>query len=220
MANLAKMIASDISPSVIPMGTDLRASFTPPSEPRQASHNRLIFVGRLVEVKGVPHLVRALGQLLPAYPDLHLKIIGDGPLRFQVESLVKELSLSDHVSFLGALTHEQIPKHLKQADIAVFPSAKTRSGIEEGFGLVMVEALGCGCVLVASDSSASRLISDDGRHASLVGAGDPLKLANGIERAIRERCGNEGLAVDARQYVLRLFDWAAVKEDFTKVYLD
>ena len=129
--------------SVIPMGVDLQRRFVPPTVPSRTES--LLFVGRLVEKKGLRYLLEAMPKIIERYRQAQLTVIGDGPNRHDLEILVKGLGLRAHVQFLGALNNDELPAIYQRAKIVVFPSVVSDDGDREGFGLVLVEALGCGC---------------------------------------------------------------------------
>ena len=101
--------------------------------------------------KGVAFLIEAVAILAERYPALMLNIIGDEPLRESLESLPIELSVQDKVHFIGSVLNEEVPDFLRATRISVMPSVVASSGDQEGLGLVAVEALGCGCAVVAFD---------------------------------------------------------------------
>ena len=108
--------------------------------------NDLVFVGRLVSDKGVDILLRALyhisihNSFIP-----HLTIIGEGPEETELRRLVVELDLKPHVNFVGRLEGEQLVTELNAHNILVVPSRWN-----EPFGIVALEGIACGCVVVAS----------------------------------------------------------------------
>ena len=110
-----------------------------PSDP----HNReLIFVGRLVSDKGANLLLEAMA-LLESKP--RLTIAGDGPERTNLEKQTAELQLQSHVEFVGSQTSEELAKLLRQHRILVVPSRW-----QEPFGIVALEGIASGCVVVGS----------------------------------------------------------------------
>jgi len=190
---------------VIPMGTDLKNRFTPPEEKKHG--DSLLFVGRLVEKKGVRYLSEALTLILNKYPGVSLRIAGEGPERKQLERRCAELGITDHVFFLGAVKHESLPDLYRNSDVVVFPSVISGGGDREGFGLVLVEALGCECATVATDLPAVRDIIVDGKTGFVVPKNNVQKLAEQIidlidDPELGRKAGKEG-----RQYVLQRYDW-------------
>src|SRR5262249_45065491 len=95
----------------------------------------IVHVARLVEVKGTQYLIRAVATLPSKHPDLQLVIIGDGPLRRHLQSLVDALNLRRNVQFHGALPHAQVLGWIRRAAMVVVPSVKTSTGRVEGLGM-------------------------------------------------------------------------------------
>ena len=219
MANAAIAIAKDVNPIVIPMGTDLASKFVPPIKPRSSVIRNLIFVGRLVEKKGVRYLLEAMAGVATEFPFVRLKIIGHGPLRPVLEADVKRLGLGDIVSFLGPVPHHLLAVHYQSAEVAVFPFVEAASGDQEGFGLVMVEAMGCGCIVIASDLPAVRDVICDGETGLLVTSADPQALASSITSVLRNPKTNFALAQRGRHYARANFDWSASAGRFREEFL-
>jgi glycosyltransferase involved in cell wall biosynthesis len=105
----------------------------------------LIFLGRLVSEKGVDLLLEALGRLSKAKPHVGLTIVGLGPEQSALLELTARLGLSERVTFLGARTGASLAALLRQHKILVIPSR-----YNEPFGVVALEGIACGCVIVGS----------------------------------------------------------------------
>ena len=125
---------------VIPMGVDLQQRFVPPHRPR--SGKKLLFVGRLVEKKGLTYLIDALPLILVKHPEATLTVIGEGPEKNRLLRRVSEVGIENQVTFKGAIKNASLPGYYQDSDIVVFPSVIANDGDREGFGLVLVEALG------------------------------------------------------------------------------
>ncbi len=106
---------------------------------------KLVFVGRLVSDKGLLLLLQALAQLqtLSLYPSL--TVIGSGPEQTHCEDFVKKSGLDQQVSFLGALSGQPLAATLNAHEILVIPSRWA-----EPFGIVALEGIACGCVVVGT----------------------------------------------------------------------
>ncbi|MEE9162079.1 MAG: glycosyltransferase [Candidatus Neomarinimicrobiota bacterium] len=104
---------------------------------------KILFVAFLTPKKGLPVLLHALHELTGR--NFHLDVIGDGPNRPEYEQLLERLRLQERVSFLGAISREELPGHVEQCDFLVLPSSV------ETFGVVLIEALAAGKPVVASD---------------------------------------------------------------------
>lgn len=184
---------------VIPMGVDLKNTFVPvPGITR--NDRRLIFVGRLVEKKGIQILIEAMDKIRQNIPDIELLVIGDGPLRASLEYESHRLELEQHIHFSGAVTHEQLPELYSSAAVAVIPSVD-----QEGLGLVVVEALGCGCAVVASDLDAIREIVD-AETGLLAKPADSQDLAEKIQTILLDRELQERQSANGRKRVTGIFD--------------
>lgn len=219
MAKAAKEIAGEIDPLVIPMGTDLTDQFIPPIQPRLGSIRNLVFVGRLVEKKGVTYLLQALPLVLRKHPQVRLCVIGHGPLRSQLESEVECLELKGVVSFVGPIAHHRLPEYYQNGDIAVFPFVEAGSGDQEGFGLVMVEAMGCGCAVIASSLPAVADVVQNQKTGRLVSPANVDELASAISAAIANPEETNAMAKAGRDIALALFDWKVCRNNFKKAYL-
>ena len=152
-----KLKASTLTPNpeqikICPMGVDLTDVFTPPKT--NTERTGIIFVGRLVSKKGVRYLLEAIALLNKQNHDASLTIVGDGPERQQLESLTETLQITKQVNFIGSKPQLAVRDLLRSHKIAVFPSIETISGDQEGLGLTIIEALGCGCIVIASELAA------------------------------------------------------------------
>lgn len=135
---------------------------------------RLIYVGRLIEEKGVQTILQALGYLRDA--DCRLTIVGDGDYRAPLQAIAKELDIDSRVQFLG--TRADVPELLAASDVFVhLPDCA------EGFGIAVVEAMASGLICVCGDRGALPEIVEDGVNGFLVKNNDPERLAE-IVRAI------------------------------------
>ncbi len=133
----------------------------------------LVSIGRLVPQKDYPTLLRAFA-MVKARQGLRLLILGEGPERRTLEALSEELGISDTVSLPGFVRNPY--SFLGRAVSLVLPSRW------EGFGVVLVEALACGCPVISTDcQSGPREILENGRFGTLVPVGDPGALAEAIE---------------------------------------
>ncbi|HGM5044301.1 TPA: glycosyltransferase family 4 protein [Stenotrophomonas maltophilia] len=149
-----RTLAADLPLAVSPMGVDLRHRFVPSSLKR--ARNELLFVGRLVEKKGLAYLIDALPVVLARHPQVSLTVIGHGPELPAREAQVAALGLQQHVRFVGPVAQSALPAYYQRATTLVAPFIEARNGDQEGLGLVTVEALGCGCPVVTTDVPAVR----------------------------------------------------------------
>lgn len=144
-----------------------------PVERRNAG---LIYVGRLVTEKGVWPLLDAFERQKSAAT---LKIVGEGPLRADLEASVARRGLQDRVTFAGFVPHERLRDELLGAAALVAPSIW-----QEPLGLVLFEALACGVPVIASAVGGIPEIVSDGENGLLVPPGDSIRLAEAIDRLV------------------------------------
>ena len=194
--------------TVQPMGVDLVERFTP--DPTARIETDLVFIGRLVEKKGVITLLEAIAILRNEYPSLRLRIIGDGPEKPGLQHQARDLGIEKQIDFVGAVENTLVPIFYRSARIAVVPSVIARDGDQEGLGLVAVEALGCGCATVVSDLPALRDVVLDGETGLVFQSGNPRDLSDKIKRLLTDKALLTRLGQNGRNYVMRYFDWQHV----------
>jgi glycosyltransferase involved in cell wall biosynthesis len=202
---------------VISMGVDLKHRFTPDNN-IERNTRELLFVGRLVEVKGLQVLLEALPKVLQNDPAVRLSVAGAGPLEMDLRELSRRLDISGRIDFHGMVTQSQLPGLYRRATLAVFPFVVTKSGVQEGFGLVVVEAMGCGCPVIAGDLPAIHDSITHEENGLLVPSGNPEILAKTILRALNDPDLCLRLALDARKRAMEKFDWEVVAEKYTELY--
>ncbi len=161
----------------------------------------ILFVGRLAEKKGVKYLIEAM-----QWVEASLVIVGDGPLREELQEQTKTLKLQDKVTFLGAKSHEQLPEIYASADLFAAPSVVARDNDKEGFGLVILEAMASGLPVVASESGGITEIIRDKWNGLLCEEKNSSMLAekiNGLlyDEALRDAvCRNMKTTVQSYSY--------------------
>ena len=151
---LIKMGVNEDKITIMPMGVNM-AHFCLNSDVTRSKYE-ILFVGRLVEKKGLCYLLSALPEILKYQPNVYLTIIGFGPEEHALKAQAKRLDIGDKVHFIGPVTQDKLSKHYQSAAVFVAPFIEAKSGDQEGLGLVLVEAISCGCPIVVSDIPACR----------------------------------------------------------------
>jgi glycosyltransferase involved in cell wall biosynthesis len=128
-------------------GIDL-GQFQPGPKPITKRGRRIVFVGRLVEMKGCAYLIEAFEEVKRCVPDAELVIVGDGPLKESLQALAWKLKVQ--VEFLGAVTQKVVKEQLDEARVFCLPSITATNGNYESFGMVLLEAEACGVPVVTS----------------------------------------------------------------------
>jgi glycosyltransferase involved in cell wall biosynthesis len=202
---------------VIPMGVDLKGLFTPdPRVPRKT--DELLFVGRLVEKKGVQFLLEAMPAVLKKHSTVRLILAGSGPMEQELRQQAQRLQISDRVSFLGMVSQTELPAMYRKATLAIFPFIVAKSGDQEGFGLVQVEAMGCECPIIAGDLPAIHDIVIHEENGLIVESGNIRALADAIIQTLDDKDLRLKLAEKARMQVMERFDWEVIAGKYGKIY--
>lgn len=138
----------------------------------------IVFVGRLMPIKGVRELLEAMSLLVPSHPRLELVFIGDDFMGGTLQARAAQPDLSGHVRFLGIRTPTEIARWYAAANLVCLPSHS------EGCPNVVLEALSCGRPLVASNAGGIPELVDS-RCAILVPPKDPVRLAEAVAEALQ-----------------------------------
>jgi len=148
--------------------------------PGLARNRELVFVGRLIADKGVPVLLDALALLRVEGLRPQLSIVGLGPDTDSLKAKVEDLELADQVEFVGPRTGDALAAILNTHEILIAPSVW-----REPFGIVALEAIACGCIVVGSESGG--LKEAIGPCGVKFPNGDAPALANALSRLLRSR---------------------------------
>ena len=160
---------------------------------------KIVTAARLVPVKNLDTLVRAMKSVVASISDAQLVVIGDGPEQPKLQRLAADLDLSESTTFLGRLEREQVYGTIAQCDVFAVPS------LYEGFCNAAVEAMGLGLPVVASDIDVLREVVDDaGRFAD---PRDPEEFAEQIitvltDDELRQQLGSDGSTRAAENFTI------------------
>jgi len=180
--------------------------FLPAEHKNGKSALRIICVGSYEEVKGHKYLVDACRLLRERGIDFVCDLIGDGPVREQVQKQIADLNLQDKVIIHGSRKRQEVADMMRAADVKVLASVPTAEGKREGVPVVIMEAMATGLPVISSQLSGIPELVDDGRTGILVQPGDVNALADALQKlhenpALRFNMGRAG-----REKVLREFN--------------
>ncbi len=161
----------------------------------------LLSACRLVEKKGLRHLVEALARLAQKGVPFRWIAAGDGPERPGLEALVARHGLGGRVEFLGPVPSDRVRELLLQSDLAVLPCVVAASGDRDGIPTFLLEAMLCGVPVVTTPVSGIPELVVDGETGFLARPGEPDSLAQTIERALADRPLADRVAARARERV-------------------
>jgi len=171
-------------------------------DPDRAAGKRLVFVGRLAAVKGVPVLLEALARLRAQDPEVTLTLVGDGPERGWIEAHIGELGLGDAVTITGYLSQEAVAGELAKADIFVLPS------FAEGVPVVLMEAMATGLPVVTTRIAGIPELVEDGVSGLVVPPGDVVGLAEALGALLADPARRTEMGAAGRAHVVAEHDIA------------
>lgn len=172
---VSRPVSETVPGPVVHIPNTFRPIYDQP-ESHDAERQGLLFVGRLVSVKGADLAIAALDRLRQQGIDTTLTICGDGPERGALEGQARRAGLKNFVHFGGWTDPEELAMHYRRSEILLVPSRY------EPFGIVALEAIASGCPVVAANTGG--LPEAVGDCGILVAPDDAQELAHGIERAL------------------------------------
>ena len=209
----------------IPMGISVGAAAGtgPPVAAIREHHRRgsgplLLFVGRLVEDKGVRDLIDAVGLLRSRLPDVTALVVGEGQDRAALEAHCRAAGLADSVQFQGWVQPSEIPHYMAAADVFLAPSRRGTRGWVEGQGLTILEAMAAGAPVVATRLGGVVDSIEHGHTGLLVDERAPDQLARAVEKLVADRDFAAGLADAARKRVVTQFSRGRSAESFSRLF--
>jgi glycosyltransferase involved in cell wall biosynthesis len=171
----------------------------------------ILFVGRLVEQKDPISFIKACKYINDLNIPVHYTMIGDGPLKSQVEKLVMELDIRN-IEIMGQVSHYEVLKAYENTDILILPSR------EEAMSLVILESVSRGIYVITTDASANGRLIEEGVNGSFVPYGQPKN----ISQTVADFYYNKYLTnyQYPQDLILRLIDkysWDKVADQYLKI---
>jgi glycosyltransferase involved in cell wall biosynthesis len=202
---------------VYPMGAYLGTIFKP-DETVSRRPGKLLFVGRLVEKKGVEYLVRALKDLRAVDSRFCLDIAGYGPEEQSLRALTNALELQNYITFKGSLSHKELSFLYQQSEVCVLPFVESSDGDIEGLGLVAIEAMGCKCPVVAGNVPAISDIVTDEQTGLLC---DPKTVSSVCDKILRLRTDKQlkdRLVKNAYNHIFVKYSWQSCAYRYVRMF--
>lgn len=206
LRTLARNALSSLDFKLIPNGVDVEL-FHPATRKEEATGPvRLLFVGRLCPQKNVHGLLDSMKLLPKGKWELHL--VGDGPLREELQAHARRFGLTEQVLFHGWVPREKLTRMYREAGIFVFPS------MQEGMPNTVLEAMASGLPVVASRIEGCEDIIRDGQNGLLVPAGDIAALANALRRLLDDEKMRDYIGIAGRDTVVSRFGWSKTAQEY------
>ncbi len=176
--------------------------------------NDLLFVGRLIPIKGVDYIIEALNILKQKYSlALNLKVIGTGPIIDELKSLAKKLNLESQVIFYGLVSNEFLISSYQSAKIAVLPSYE-----KEGIMSTLLEAAACKTPAITTRGTSMEEFAQDNKNAILVEPKDSADLAEKIYRLYTDKRLYNQIQRNAYNEVKLHYTWKKKAQELIKYY--
>ncbi len=202
-------IVPSVPITLIPNGVDMQIFKPDLNDDRQNQRPVVITVSRLVEKNGVGDLVEAIGILKKTHgKNIDLIIVGDGPLRTELEHSIQRLDLSGQVSITGVLSHELLPARLTSADIFV------RASHSEGLGTAFLEAMACGLPVIGTSVGGIPDFLHDGETGLMCRTKDPADIAEKINLLLEDESLKQRISTNGMNLVREHYTWDIVAGRF------
>jgi glycosyltransferase involved in cell wall biosynthesis len=172
-------------------------------EPHSSDGATILCVARQYPRKHIADLLRALAIVRERAPRARAIIAGDGPEHAALRRLASELRLGDAAQFTGALPDQALERLYRRADVFCLPS------VQEGFGIVFLEAMACGLPVIATASAAIPEVIPHGRAGLLVPPGDVGELASALAELLSDGAQRAAFGAFGQQHVQQ-YDWDRV----------
>jgi glycosyltransferase involved in cell wall biosynthesis len=186
-------------------------------QPAEEGSFRILFVGRLVQRKGVTHLIEAVRRM-PTELHARLIVIGDGPERGTLADQVRSNGFEGQVDIRGRVPEGDLREAYAACDVFVLPSIVDERGETEGLGVVLLEAMSYGIPVVGSDIGGITDIIENEESGLLVPPADAEQLAHALERLAREPALAARLGAAGLRRVRAEFGWPGIMRKWAECY--
>ncbi|MFL5402035.1 MAG: glycosyltransferase [Gemmatimonadales bacterium] len=199
--------------SVTPMPVDVTL-FSQAAGTVKVEPPRILYAGNLVRSKGVDVLLRAVAELTRRGVDCQLKVLGEGPLQDELETLARELGIAPRVTWARFIPQGQMPAEYGASTVTVLPTR----GKAEGLGLTLVEALLAGSAVVGTPAGGIPEVVRHEQTGLIARDGDPVDLATQLQRLLTDRALRERLTGAGKEQVLHTYSPEAAVGRFLEIY--
>jgi glycosyltransferase involved in cell wall biosynthesis len=213
LANDLTRLLPGTHPTVTPMPVDV-ATFLQGAGTAKADPARILYAGNLVPSKGVDVLLQAAAELRRRGVGFELKILGQGPAQNSLETLARELSIQDQVTWSPFVAQTLMPREYGASTVTVLPSR----GRAEGLGLTLVEALLSGSAVVGTAAGGIPEVVLHEQTGLIAREGDPVNLADQLQRLLSDPPLRERLTRAGKEHVLRTYSPDSAIGRFLDIY--
>lgn len=175
----------------------------------ETDSNQLLFVGRLRSTKGPDIALEIFRQLHGDFPELKLKVVGEGPLREDLEATVAEYDLNNTVDFVGELPNEEMPEVYNDSSIFILPTER------EGVPRTLLESMACGVPVVTTNLPQVEPVVDGG---GLLIERDVDEFAGVIRKLLTSPDTRKSMGAQGRDRVRENYSWQETVSETTEIY--
>lgn len=186
--------------AVIPPGIDVKKYNCDYDPCKKADFPMVLYLGRLKKYKGIHHLIKAMTYVTEQIPEAKLSIAGKGDYREELTKIANKLGLENVVDFNGYVSEDKKADLIQKAWVLVVPS------IEEGYGIVAIEAAACGTPTIGTDTTGLRDSIVNGKTGFLVPYGKPKTMGKKICEVLKNDELRHKLSRNATRWG-KEFDW-------------
>lgn len=178
----------------------------------------LLFVGRLVEKKGVCFLLDAFALLVNENPDLYLVIAGEGPLLDNLQNQAFRLGVAGMVSFPGFISGKEKHSYFQIAELLLLPSIVTSGGDCEGLPVVLMEGMASGILCLATAESGANTLIVDGENGFLVRSENEESITRKVREVLDLSVGELQSVRENGRQTAKKFDWNRIASEHHKLF--
>lgn len=172
----------------------------------------ILYVGRLIDLKGVDYLIKAFAKLIDKLENAVLIIVGDGPEKAKLESLVKDLNIENRVIFTGNIDNDLLGGYYLSSNVFVLPSITTY--FADACPLVVNEAMYFGKPVITSDAVGTTFMIENGKNGYVVPERDSEALYEAINNVVSNPELEKKMSVNAKKLIEKSFRYENMIEGF------
>ena len=163
-------------------------------------------------------MFQALKQLVDRGLQFVCFIVGTGPQEASLHKMVEDLGLQQHVDLRGKMTQEELTQYYHRANVVALACQVQADGDRDGIPNILVEAMAAGTPVISTNISGIPELIKHEQTGLLVEPGDPVELANGLQRLIEDRKLASSLTANAAEHVQRYFDMQTNAKQLGKLF--
>jgi glycosyltransferase involved in cell wall biosynthesis len=210
LVRLAKQADSTSEFICIPNGVDTKR-FRPLTRPNNTKV-KILFIGRLIPRKGFQRVVQALPKVRTlAQVPFEVEVVGTGAAQTELNTLAASLGISDLIHYVGTVPYDKLEQSYQYADIFVLTS------LSEGMPSVILEAMGCGLPIIASDVGGNNEIVKEGENGFLIQGDDIATLAQRLAALVNDPVLRQAQGKRSRELAEK-YDWSRIMGQYNQLY--